>query len=226
MFWTVLGEVLPAGLGAAVSPMMIVATTILATLKGGVRKVFTFGLGELVALGGVSVAAVFVAHGAQVASEPSRSTGGSALRLILGLLLWYLAWKTFRDRPTQGEEPSAVKRLNALDGMSSGKVFSLGFGMGFLNLKNLPLAVSVATAVTQTGAGTTLSVIGMLIFAALGCSLVVAPAVIVLAAPERSERVLSRLRKFMVENNTAIMMVLYLLLGASLIGKTLGPLLG
>lgn len=226
MFWTVLGEVLPAGLGAAVSPMMIVATTILATLKQGARKVFTFGLGEFVALGGVSVAAVFAAHGADVAAEPTRSTGGMALRLILGLLLWYLAWRTYTSRPAPGEEPAAVQRFNALDQMSYRKVFGLGFGMGLLNLKNLPLAISVATAVVQTGGGTTLSVIGMMIFAAIGCSLVLAPGVIVLAAPATSERLLGRLRKFMVDNNTAIMMVLYILLGASLIGKTLGPLLG
>ena len=48
MFWTVLGEVLTPGLGAALSPMLIVAAIVLGCAPSGPRKVFTFSTGVFV----------------------------------------------------------------------------------------------------------------------------------------------------------------------------------
>jgi hypothetical protein len=110
--------------------------------------------------------------------------------------------------------------------MPSGRILLLGVALGFLNAKNLPLTISTGTSVSQTGAGTTLQVVAMLIFAALGVTAVLAPAVIVKVAPNDSARVLGNARQFFVSHNTTIMVTVYVLLGASMISDSLGPLLG
>ena len=196
MFWNVLSEVITPGLGAALSPMLIVAATILAGAEGGARKAFIFAFGDFL-----------------------------AFRLVIGLGLWFMAWQTFQERPAVGETPPVVKKLNALDQLSPGRLLLMGVSLGLLNAKNLPLTVSVAAAVGQQGAQTTLEIVGMLIFAGLGASAVLAPGVIALAAPKDAERMLGNARNFFVTHNTPIMMVLFIMLGGNMIGASLSRLL-
>lgn len=225
MFWNVLSEVITPGLGAALSPMLIVAATILAGAEGGARKAFIFAFGDFLALAGVGVLAVLAADGAEIATSSGPSKGASVFRLIVGIGLWVMAWQTFQKRPAAGETPPVVKKLNALDQLSPGRLLLMGVSLGLLNAKNLPLTASVAAAVGQQGAQTTLEIVAMLIFAGLGASAVLAPGVIAVAAPKDAERVLGAARNFFVTHNTPIMMVLFIMLGGNMIGASLSRLL-
>lgn len=225
MVWTVLGLVLTPGLGAALSPLVIVAATILATAKGGARKTFIFAFGAFLAMAIVGVGATLAADGADAVMDDS---GPSKLklivRLLVGLLLWFMAWRTFKNRPADGESPAIMTKLNALDQYPPLKILTLGVALGLLNAKNLPLAISVGVAVSQSGADTMLAIIGMLVFAALSTVAVIIPGVIALTRPNEAERLLGGVRNFFVDHNTAIMVALYVLLGASMVGDSIGPL--
>ena len=224
MFWTVLGEVLTPGLGAALSPMLIVAAIVLGSSPSGPRKGFTFSTGVFVIMAVIGMLVVLGADKAEVATVPSRSEGGHILGLAVGILLCGMAWLTYKNRPTNSEDSSSVKRLTSLDTLPDPRIFVMGMVLGLVNVKNIPLEISVGTNVVQTGAGVPLSLIGMLVFSAMACSTLVTPGVIVLAAPEKSTRILGHARKVLIANNTAIMIVLYLMLGTNLISKSLGPL--
>jgi threonine/homoserine/homoserine lactone efflux protein len=224
MFWTVLGEVLTPGFGAALSPMMIVAAVLLATSPGGARRSFTYALGDFLALAILGLVVLFVSHGTNVGVESGPSKVGTAIRLVLGVAFLVFAWSTFKHRPKKGAQPELPKWMSTMDTMSTGRVLLVGLSMGFLNAKNLPLAIAVATSVAQTGAGTTVSVIGIMVFAALGSLGVLAPGLVRQFIPKDAERVLNATREFFIEHNAVIMTVLFLILGVNAIGKSLGPL--
>lgn len=219
-----LGEVLTPGLAAALSPMLIVAAIILASSDAGVRRVFIYAFGDFLAMASLGVIAVLAASGADVATRPSRSQAASFLLLLLGVLLWFMAWKTFKNRPAKGEEPPIVRRLSALDQMTSSRILLIGLALGLVNVKNIPLEIGAATTVVQSGAGRTLSIIAMLIFSLLGTLAVLAPGVIVLVAPNSAERVLGGGRRWFIAHNNAISITIFVLLGASMVAKALPTL--
>lgn len=226
MFWTVLGEVLTPGLGAALSPMAIVAAVLLASAPGGVRRSFLFALASFLALTVLGMSVLLLSNGADVGVKSGPSTAVTVLRLVLGILFVIFAWVTFKKRPRKGEKPKTQRWMSALDTMSTGRVLLLGLTMGFLNAKNLPLSINVATSVAETGASTAVADLGILIFAFLGSLGVLAPGMIKLLVPQDAERILNAIRSFFVDHNAAIMTVLLLMLGVNAIGKSLGPLFG
>ena len=226
MFWTVLGEVLTPGLGAALSPMSIVAAVLLASAPGGVRRSFLFALASFLALTTVAMIVLLLSNGADVGVKSGPSTAVTVVRFIFGILFVVFAWITFKKRPRKGEKPQMQRWMSALDTMSTRRVLLLGLAMGFLNAKNLPLSINVATSIAETGASAAVADIGILIFAALGSLGVLAPGLIKLLVPKDAERLLNATRSFFVDHNAAIMTVLLLMLGVNAIGKSLGPLFG
>ena len=73
MFWTVLGEVLTPGLGAALSPMLIVAAIVLGSAPSGPRKVFTFSTGVFVVMAVIGMLVVLGTAPPTAKSRPRSS---------------------------------------------------------------------------------------------------------------------------------------------------------
>lgn len=226
MFWTVLGEVITPGLGASLSPMLIVAAVLLACSEDGARKALVFAIGAFLALAGMGMLVLLVSNGAEVGTKSTPSTIAEIVRLILGLGFWWLAWGSFKQRPKAGELATLPGWMDKMYAMSTGKLLLLGVGLSLANVKNLPLTISTMAAIAQTNAPLTIGAIGVLIFAFIGSLGVFAPYFVLRLYPQRAGKILNAARDYLTRHNSTIMTVLFTILGANLVSRTLGPLFG
>jgi threonine/homoserine/homoserine lactone efflux protein len=216
----VIGEILPLAIGIAISPVPIIAAILmlLSPRAKGTSVGFLIGW-----LAGIIVAVVLFTLLSTVIPQ---DTGGSSqvsgiIKIILGLLLLFLAIKQWRTRPAEGEHASMPKWMSAIDSMSAGKAMGLGFLLAAVNPKNLLMAISAGVIVGGAGltvGQTTVVIIGFVLLAA---STVLIPVVGYLIASARLAGPLDKLRVWLVDNNAVIMAVLLLVIGVSVIGKGL-----
>jgi len=218
---SVIGEILPLAVGIAISPIPIIAVILMLLSPRAKGASVGFMIGWLA---GIVVAIIVFTLLSSVI--PQRSEGVSpvagAIKIILGVLLLFLALRQWRARPANGEQASMPKWMSAIDSMTTGKGLGLGFLLAAVNPKNLLMAASAGLIVG--GAGLTLGETSVVItfFVLLAACTVVIPVVAYLIAAARLAGPLDKLRGWLVENNATIMSVLLLVIGAAVIGKGLG----
>lgn len=219
---TVIGDVLPLAIGVAISPIPIIATILmlLTPRAGSTATAFLAGWILGIAVGYV----VFVAIGSAI--DLSSNSDGNAvtatIRLVLGVLLLALAVKQWRTRPAPGEEPSMPAWLAAIDKVTAGKALALGVGLSAINPKNLLMIVGAAVAVSQLDVGVGATTVTGVVFTILAASTVAVPVVGYFTMRERATSWLQGLKVWLTANNAAVMAVLLLVIGVSLIGKGIG----
>ena len=218
---SVIGEILPLAVGIAISPIPIIAVILMLLSPRAKGASVGFMIGWLA---GIVVAIIVFTLLSSVI--PQRSEGGSpvagAIKIILGVLLLFLALRQWRARPANGEQASMPKWMSAIDSMTTGSGLGLGFLLAAVNPKNLLMAASAGLIVG--GAGLTLGETSVVItfFVLLAACTVVIPVVAYLIAAARLAGPLDKLRGWLLENNATIMSVLLLVIGAAVIGKGLG----
>ncbi|WP_382309738.1 GAP family protein [Herbiconiux sp. UC225_62] len=218
----VIGEILPLGLGIAISPIPIIAA-ILMLLSPRAR---TTSLGFLAGwVVGIVIAVVVFTLLSSILpdsdSDGSKPVAG-VIKIILGALLLLLAVKQWRSRPHGDTEPALPKWMTAIDSMTAVRALLLGFVLSALNPKNLLMGVAAGLAIggaTLTVGG---DVVAIVIFTVLAASTVAVPVIAYLAASSRLAGPLEALRKWLVHNNATVMAILLLVIGVVMIGKGIG----
>ncbi|MBM4722750.1 GAP family protein [Rhodococcus hoagii] len=219
---TAIGDVLPLAIGVAISPIPIIATILmlLTPRAGSTATAFLAGWILGIAVGYV----VFVAIGSAI--DLSSNSAGNAvtatIRLVLGVLLLALAVKQWRTRPAPGEDPSMPAWLAAIDKVTPGKALALGVGLSAINPKNLLMIVGAAVAVSQLDVGVGAKTVTGVVFTILAASTVAVPVVGYFTMRERATSWLQGLKVWLTANNAAVMAVLLLVIGVSLIGNGIG----
>lgn len=217
-----IGEVLPLAIGVAISPVPIIATILmlLTPRAGSTATAFLTGW----VLGIVAGYAVFVIVGSAIdlSSDSDGNAVTATIRIVLGLLLLALAVKQWRSRPAPGAEPTMPGWLSAMDKVTPGRALALGLGLSVVNPKNLLMIVGAAVAVSQLGVGGTSIVVAGLVFTVLAASTVAVPVLGYFTMRERATSWLDGLKSWLTANNAAVMSVLLLVIGVSLIGKGIG----
>jgi hypothetical protein len=217
-----IAEVLVLGLAVALSPLAVIAVTVLLTSPGGAGRAWAF-LGAWVAARAAVSAAVTLAGDAADAGaggEPATWTG--LARLALGLLLVGFAVRTWRARG--GGEGAGPGWLARLDGLGVRQAAGLAVLLAAVKPKNLLLAIAAGVAVAQTGAGAGAQAAAVAVFVALGALAPGIPLAVHVLLPRRSPALLAGLRDWMTRENEAILTVLALLLAAKLLGDALTTL--
>ena len=216
------GEILPLAVGVAISPVPIIAAILmlLSPQAKGTSLAFLAGW-----LAGISIAIVAFTLLSSVlpdeeSSGPSPISG--VIKIVLGGLLLLLAVRQWRSRPGEGEQAQLPKWMAAIDSMTPAKGLGLGFLLSAVNPKNLLLAASAGLIVGGAGLGLGSAAVVVLIFVLLAASTVLIPVVGYLLASAKMAAPLDRLRAWLVDNNAAIMAVLLLVIGVSMIGKGIG----
>jgi threonine/homoserine/homoserine lactone efflux protein len=159
-----------------------------------------------------------------LASVIPQNTGGPSpvggvIKIILGLLLLFLAFRQWRSRPAEGEQTTMPKWMSAIDSMTAGKALGLGFLLSAVNPKNLLMAVSAGVIVGGAGLAIGQVAVAIIIFVLLAACTVIVPVIGYLIASARLAGPLDRLREWLVNNNAAIMAVVLLVIGVAVIGK-------
>jgi threonine/homoserine/homoserine lactone efflux protein len=215
----VIGEILPLAIGIAISPVPIIAAVLMLLSP----KAKSASLGFLVGwLAGIVVAIVLFTLLSSLL--PEQDSGGSSpvagvIKIILGALLLLLALKQWRSRPAEGAKTKLPKWMAAIDSMTAGKALALAFLLAAVNPKNLLFAISAGVFIGSAGLTVGQATVVIVVFVLLAGCTVLIPVLGYFLASARMAGPLDRLRGWLVDNNNAIMAVLLLVMGVSMIGK-------
>ena len=172
----------------------------------------------LTALGGL---VLLVAGGADASDEGEPATWVSVLKIALGALLLVFAARQWRERDAEKETP---KWMQSLDQLTPVKAAGIAVLLSGVNPKNLVLTVGAAAAIAQTGIPAGEQAIAFAVFVVIGTLGVLVPLALSFGLGERSKPLLDHLRSWMSDNNTVIMAVLFLIIGAKLLGDGISGL--
>ncbi|HEY1369436.1 MAG TPA: GAP family protein [Gaiellaceae bacterium] len=217
---------LPLAVAVAVFPVPVIAAVLVLGSDHGTAKGLAFVLAwcaGLAAVGGIALVLVGVADGSED-GEPA--TWVNALVLGLGLLLLALAVKQLRARPRAGEETPVPGWMRTIGDFTTVKAGGAGFALSALNPKNVLLTVAAAAEIAEVGLPAGQQVAVLLGFVLLASGGVLTPLLLSLALGDRSRELLDRLRRWMARHNAVIMAVLFLLIGAKLIGDAVSGFSG
>jgi threonine/homoserine/homoserine lactone efflux protein len=216
-----LGSVLPLAVAIAIFPVPIIAVVLVLGSPRGTAKGLAFVLAWLVGLGAVGALVLLFAGALDASESGDPATWVNVVLLALGVLLLGLAVKQWRGRPRSGEETPVPGWMRAIDEFTPAKAAGAGFALSGLNPKNVLLTVAAAVEIAERGlpAGEQAAVLaGFVLIASVG---VLTPLVLTLALGDRSHGLLEGLRGWMTRYNAVIMAVLFLLIGAKLIGDAI-----
>jgi threonine/homoserine/homoserine lactone efflux protein len=220
-----LGQLLPLAVGVAISPVPIIAAILmlLGPRAGGTSIGFLVGW-----MVGIAVATTVFAVIAATAGLDDDSGGPSAAaswtKIVLGALLLLVAIRQWRQRPRPGQEASLPKWMAALDSFTTVKAAGLATVLAAVNPKNLLLCAAAGTAIGGAGLAGADAVIAVLVFLVIASSTVAVPVIGFLVARDRLRQPLDELRAWLEEHNAAVMSVLLLVIGVTLVGKGIGGL--
>ena len=213
-----LGDVFPLAVAVAIFPVPIIAGVLLVGSDGGRAK----GLAYVVAwcLGLAAVAAIVLVFAGVVdagdAGEPA--TWVNVLLLVLGLFVLALAVKQWRRRPRAGEETPVPRWMHTVNEFTVAKAAGAGFALSALNPKNMLLTVAAAAEIAEAGLPVSEQIAVVFAFVLIASAGVMTPLVVAVALGGRSRELLDGLRGWMALHNAVIMSVLFVVIGAKLIG--------
>jgi threonine/homoserine/homoserine lactone efflux protein len=214
----VIGQILSFAVGVAISPVPIIAVVLmLATARGRVNGP-AFLLGWLAGLAVAGTVILLVAGGADASGGGEPPSWVGWLKLALGLGMLALAAKQWRGRPAEGKTAELPAWMKSIDSFKPGRALALAFALAAINPKNLLLTVGAAVAIAQAGLDTGEQAIALGVFALIATLGVGTPVALYFVLGARSARMLANLRDWMGAHNPAIMTVLFLVLGAKLVG--------
>jgi threonine/homoserine/homoserine lactone efflux protein len=219
-----IGQMLPAAIGVAISPLPIVAVVLMLVTPRGRINGLAFLLGWVAGLAIVGIVVLTLAGGADASEDGAPADWVSWLKLVLGLLLLLLAAKQWQGRPRPGQEPRTPKWMSALDTFTPVKAAGVGALLSAVNPKNLVLAVGGAAAIASTGISAGDQAVVWIVFIVVASLGVGVPVVLDLALGERAKTLLDDLRTWMSAHNAAIMAVVLLILGVKLLGDGISGL--
>jgi len=219
-----IGDLLPFALGAALSPIPIIAIIlILLSTRAGANGV-SFLVGWAVGMTGASIVLFAVSTSIGSGTNGAPSTSSSVIKLVAGVGLLLLARRSIRKRPKPGETAELPKWLASMDTLAPAKAAALGVLLSALNPKNLLMIAGAMVALSQYHLPDGDIVIAIAVFVLLAVSTVAAPVLIFAVAGNKAQHRLDTTKIWLSQNNATVMAVLLVVIGVVLIGKGIGGL--
>jgi hypothetical protein len=220
-----IGEMLPLAIGIAISPLAIVAVILILTTPQARTNGPAFLGGWLLALAAVGGGALVVTDAAESADSSGPRTIVAVVKIALGVLLFFLAWRRLRSRPKPGEDAPLPKWMAALDRFTPGRALAVGALFGGVKPKNLILAAAAAAGIAGSGLGGAQQVVVLLLLILVASIGVIAPVVVYFRmGEEKAAGVLGGWKTWLQANNSTVMIVLFVVFGVVLVGKGIGGL--
>ena len=224
MIWTALGGSLSSAVGIAISPLPVVLVILMLVSASARVNGPAFLGGWVFGVATVATAAFLLADAADASTDSGASDGVDVTQLIFGLLFILLAVQQWRSRPQPGVEAAPPKLFEKVDDMGGGGAFGFGFVACVANPKNLPLALSAGAGMAQVGVTGGDAVWAILLFVVVASATVAMPVVVYFALGDRADAILASWKEWLMANNATVLMILFALLGAKMIGAGLGEL--
>ena len=218
-----IAQSLPIAVGILLSSTPLVAITLTLYTRGRKAAVWAFILGWIGSMALIGGVVLVVADTS--ASGPGLPSGWvSVVRVLLGVLLLYLAFKQWRGRPQPGAEAPPPKWMRLLEGISTAKAGGLGLALVALNPKNLLLTLSGAVAIVDASPAPLAQWVALAVFTTVASLGIASPVLASLVLGPRAIPVLDGAKAWIVAHNAAIMTTVLLLLGLVVLGNGLSAL--
>ena len=147
-----ISEILTFAVGVAISPVPIIAVTLMLFSQRARVNGPAFLVGWVVALAVVSGVVYVLADQADAATD---STTGDTIawgKIVFGVLFLLLAARNWRNRPAPGAQPEMPKWMAGIDALKPGKALGLGLLLAGVNPKNLMLAAAAGAGLAAARA--------------------------------------------------------------------------
>lgn len=215
-----LSDILPLGLGVALSPFPIIAIVLVLTSPRAEAAGPAFAAGFVAGLLALAAVVFALLDGSRL----GEGRWGAGLRLAIGLALVALAIAKGLKRPRPGETPAMPGWMAALQDASPGAAFLTGAALGGLNPKNIAFAAAAAAGTAALAPRETIA--AALAFIAIGSASVLLATLAHLVAGPASAAPLAVLRRFMTRYGSLLLAAIFLLLGIKLVLAGLSGLTG
>jgi Sap, sulfolipid-1-addressing protein len=213
---TLILSVIGLGLGIAVtSPVSVVTVIVVLTMPAGRRRAVGFVAGWLAAIAVIAAFSVFVLHGQDFSSHnttPSRTA--SALEIVIGSIVLVASARAFRRHAqhiASAETPKWVERLDRTNWLLAILVGSF--------MLTYSLTLAAALEILKAHVSTADTAVAFAVFALASIATIVAPIVLVFAAPDRAAAMLAAWRRWLLGNARAIGLVALMVIGVALIAR-------
>ena len=216
-----LGIVLPLAVAIAIFPVPVIAAVLLISSEHGRAKSVAFVLAWCTSLAVIGAIVLLLADTADASDAGEPAAWVNVVLLVLGLALLAAALKTWRGRPEPGQEAPTPGWMRTVDDFTIAKAGAAGLALSGLNPKNVALTVAAAAEIAAVGLPPDQQVAVLLAFVLLASIGVLTPLTVSLALGAGSRALLDNLKGWMARNNAVIMTVLFVLIGAKLIGDAI-----
>ena len=226
MFGGALGDLLPLAIGIAISPVPIIACILmLFSVRARVNGP-AFLIGWVLGIAAVTTLVVVVADSTGATDSAPGPSIGDVVILLLGIGAILLGFRQWKGRPKPGEEAAMPAWMGAIDGFTPIKAFGFGVLLSAVNPKNLGLAVAAGVVINEAVAAGGELLAMEIVFVVLASLSIAVPVVYLLVGGEGAKRTLEGWRSWLAANNAAVMAVLFIVIGAKLVGSGLDAFLG
>lgn len=214
-----LALIVPLGLGAAASPMLLTEQTVLLAGRDGRRAGLRFALGAVAVLVSFVLAILLFGRSISLPTEPKLD---ATLDLVLGLALLAVAaaihvtGRRHGDRPPPGPKQSRWSRA----------AFPFGAFSMATNFTTLALVLPAAKEISVSEAGTAGRAVLVAVLVALAAIPAWVPVLLTRLAPGPGQRVLTAISDFIARHGRATAAILVLVAGLFFSARGIERLLG
>jgi hypothetical protein len=211
----VIGQILSFAVGVMVSPVPIIAVILMLFSKKATANSLSFLAGWMLGLLGAGLIVLALGIGA---SDGAPSTTVGWIKLVLGVLFLALGVKQWKSRPKKGEPATMPGWMSAIDDFSAPKAFGLAVVLAAVNPKNLGLTIAAAATIGAAGLSTADEIIVLVVFVVIASLGVLIPVLLNLILGSKATHMLTEMKEWLIDNNNTVMSVLFVVIGAKLLG--------
>lgn len=211
-------SLMPHAVAVALSPIPIAALILLLLSNRPKANSIGFLLGWLIGL----FLTVFVS--ALIFSQPFDSHSGKTLisRIlsgVLGLLLLFFALKEWKSRTKPGEEAKMPSWMKTIESFTPLKSFFIGALIVAVNAKNTVLDITAGVTIAQKTNSSSELLTTTIIYTIIASLTIIIPVLGFIVFGGKLNNNLNSTKIWLIQNNAAVLFVLFLILGVSILSK-------
>lgn len=218
-------DILPAGVAVALSPVPIMTVILTLFSQQSRRNGLVFLAGWVMGLTALVAVILYAVDLSKSALAGQWLPIVSVLKMLLGIVFIVMAAVQWQRRPATDELRPLPAWTARLEAFSPVKTLLVAIGLCVINPKNLTLTLAVMLALTIAGTPPWQNWLGLSVFIVVGSLTIAAPVLYRLFAGSRADASLAEAKQWLQANSTTVMAVVFLLMGALLIGKGLEGIL-
>jgi threonine/homoserine/homoserine lactone efflux protein len=138
--------------------------------------------------------------------------------VLIGVLFLALGVKQWTSRPEPGEAAAVPAWMSKIDEFTAAKAFGVGVLLSGVNPKNLGLTIAAGATVGGSGLSTSDEYIVMALFVVVASATIAIPVILNLVLGAKAEPTLTEMKQWLTANNATVMSVLFVVLGAKVLG--------